>query len=33
VRYLFVNGKLVIDDGKFLEVYAGKALRHESAKP
>jgi N-acyl-D-aspartate/D-glutamate deacylase len=33
VRYLFVNGKLVIDNGKFLNVFAGKPLRHESAKP
>lgn len=30
VRYLFVNGKLAIDDGKFLNVFAGKALRHPS---
>jgi N-acyl-D-aspartate/D-glutamate deacylase len=29
VRYLFVNGKLVIDDGKFQNVLAGKVLRHE----
>src|SRR5262249_15212206 len=28
VRYLFVNGKVVIDDGKYLDVLAGKALRH-----
>ena len=28
VRYLFVNGKRVIDDGKFLDVFAGKGLRH-----
>lgn len=30
VRHLFVNGTTVIDDGKFLEVYAGKALRHST---
>jgi N-acyl-D-aspartate/D-glutamate deacylase len=30
VRYLFVNGQLAIDDGKFMEVLAGKALRHQS---
>jgi N-acyl-D-amino-acid deacylase len=30
VRYLFVNGKLAIDDGKFTEVLAGKVLRHKS---
>jgi N-acyl-D-aspartate/D-glutamate deacylase len=29
VRYLFVNGKLVIEDGKFLGVLAGRPLRHE----
>lgn len=28
VRYLFVNGQLAIDDGKFAEVLAGKVLRH-----
>jgi N-acyl-D-aspartate/D-glutamate deacylase len=28
VKYLFVNGKLVIDDEKFLDVIAGKVLRH-----
>lgn len=28
VKYLFVNGKTVIDDGKFLDVLAGKSLRH-----
>jgi N-acyl-D-aspartate/D-glutamate deacylase len=34
VKYLFVNGKLVIDEGKFTEVLAGKVLRHQSkAKP
>jgi N-acyl-D-amino-acid deacylase len=27
VKYLFVNGKLVIEDGKYLDVLAGKALR------
>jgi N-acyl-D-aspartate/D-glutamate deacylase len=30
VRYLFVNGKLAIDDGKFTNVLAGKVLRHKS---
>jgi N-acyl-D-amino-acid deacylase len=34
VRYLFVNGKLAIDDGKYTDVLAGKVLRHGStAKP
>jgi N-acyl-D-amino-acid deacylase len=34
VRYLFVNGKLVIDDGKYTDVLAGKVLRHTStSKP
>ncbi len=28
VRFLFVNGKLVIENGKYLEVLAGKPLRH-----
>jgi N-acyl-D-amino-acid deacylase len=28
VRYLFVNGKLVIDGGKYTEALAGKVLRH-----
>jgi N-acyl-D-amino-acid deacylase len=32
VRYLFVNGKLAIDEGKVQEVLAGKVLRHEDAK-
>ncbi len=30
VRYLLVNGKTVIDDGKFLDVFAGKPLRHSA---
>jgi N-acyl-D-amino-acid deacylase len=30
VRYLFVNGRLAIDDGTFTEVLAGKVLRHSS---
>ncbi len=30
VRYLFVNGRLAIDDGKFTEVLEGKVLRHQS---
>jgi N-acyl-D-amino-acid deacylase len=29
VRYLFVNGQLAIDDGKFTDVLAGKVLRHQ----
>ena len=29
VRYLFVNGKLAIDDGKYKNVLAGRVLRHE----
>jgi hypothetical protein len=29
VRYLFVNGKVVIDGGEFKEVLAGKALRRQ----
>jgi N-acyl-D-aspartate/D-glutamate deacylase len=28
VRYLFVNGKLVIEEGKYSDVLAGKVLRH-----
>jgi N-acyl-D-aspartate/D-glutamate deacylase len=32
VRYLFVNGKLAIDEGKFMDVLAGKVLRHKSKK-
>ncbi len=32
VRYLFVNGQLAIDDGKFTDVLAGKALRHLSKR-
>ncbi len=31
VRYLFVNGQLAIDDGKFTGILAGKVLRHESS--
>ena len=30
VRYLFVNGKLAIDAGKYTDVLAGKVLRHGS---
>jgi N-acyl-D-amino-acid deacylase len=30
VRYLFVNGKLAIDDGKYTGELAGKVLRHKS---
>jgi N-acyl-D-aspartate/D-glutamate deacylase len=29
VRYLFVNGKLAIEDGKYQNVLAGKVLRHK----
>jgi N-acyl-D-aspartate/D-glutamate deacylase len=29
VKYLFVNGKLVIDDGTFTKALAGKVLRHK----
>jgi N-acyl-D-amino-acid deacylase len=29
VRYLFVNGKIVTDDGKYQNVLAGKVLRHQ----
>jgi len=29
VRYVFVNGKLVIDEGKFTEELPGKVLRHQ----
>jgi len=31
VKYLFVNGKLAFDEGKYTEVRAGKVLRHKSA--
>lgn len=30
VRYLFVNGTLVVDQGKFTGALAGKVLRHQS---
>ncbi len=30
VRYLFVNGRLAIDEGKATEVLAGRVLRHSS---
>jgi N-acyl-D-amino-acid deacylase len=33
VRYLFINGKLVINEGKYTGVLAGKVLRHSSAIP
>jgi N-acyl-D-aspartate/D-glutamate deacylase len=29
VKYLLVNGKIVIDGGEFKEIFAGKALRHQ----
>ena len=32
VKYLFVNGKLVIDDGTFTKALAGKVLRHPERK-
>ena len=32
VRYLFVNGRLVIDDGHYREVLAGKVLRHSGKR-
>jgi N-acyl-D-aspartate/D-glutamate deacylase len=32
-RYVFVNGVLAIDDGKYTDALAGKALRHASKKP
>lgn len=32
VRYLFVNGRLVIDEGRFTGVRAGRVLRHEWEK-
>jgi N-acyl-D-aspartate/D-glutamate deacylase len=32
VRYLFVNGKLAINEGNFTGELAGKALRHQSQK-
>jgi N-acyl-D-aspartate/D-glutamate deacylase len=31
VKYLFVNGKLAIDDGTFTKALSGKVLRHKSA--
>jgi N-acyl-D-amino-acid deacylase len=30
VRYLFVNGQMTIEDGKYTEALAGKVLRHKS---
>ena len=33
VRYLFVNGKAAIDEGKYTEALPGKVLRHVSAAP
>jgi N-acyl-D-aspartate/D-glutamate deacylase len=32
VRWLFVNGKMVIENGKFQDTLAGKVLRHEEKK-
>jgi N-acyl-D-aspartate/D-glutamate deacylase len=31
VRYLFVNGRLAVDDGEFTGVLAGKILRHKDS--
>jgi N-acyl-D-aspartate/D-glutamate deacylase len=31
MRYLFVNGKLAIDEGKYTDALAGKVLRHKSS--
>jgi N-acyl-D-aspartate/D-glutamate deacylase len=33
VQYVFVNGALAVDNGKFTDTLAGKALRHTSKKP
>ena len=33
VKYLFLNGQLVINDGKYEGKLAGKVLRHKDAKP
>src|SRR5439155_22074382 len=33
VRYVFVNGKLAVDQGKYTDVLAGKVLRHQSTAP
>jgi N-acyl-D-aspartate/D-glutamate deacylase len=32
VRYVFVNGVLAVDQGKYTKALAGKALRHQSKK-
>jgi len=32
MKYVFVNGKPAIDDGKFQDVLAGKVLRHPEKK-
>jgi N-acyl-D-aspartate/D-glutamate deacylase len=32
VRYLFVNGRLAIDEGRYTEVLAGRVLRHKSGE-
>ena len=32
VHYLFVDGKLVVEDGKYTGVLAGKVLRHKEPK-
>jgi N-acyl-D-aspartate/D-glutamate deacylase len=32
VRYLFVNGRLAIDDGRLTEVLAGRVLRHQGGE-
>jgi len=32
LRYLFVNGKMAVKEGKFTDVLAGKVIRHKAAK-
>jgi N-acyl-D-aspartate/D-glutamate deacylase len=32
VRYLFVNGKMAVKEGKYTEALAGKVIRHKAAK-
>lgn len=32
LRYLFVNGKMTVKEGKYADVLAGKVIRHEAAK-
>ena len=33
VRYLFVNGRLAVEEGKYTGILAGKVLRHQSPAP